>query len=253
MSDNNERTQFPMTSETLVDKLQRGEAWERFCKSYYGPIYASFMNLNEKRNGEIPANDVDDAVAWIFDYLKLIFQGKNRKGEAGRATYEYGKGRLRGWLYRIIGNAMHDYWREEYGEGQVKERASLDVPGEDGESREVAESESVFYDIGSDNWVKFLQQAAVKEAMRARVRSETSQNIIGVIIRESHKEATLSDADIASECKSTEANVRKVRERFYKDVRKCFENYRVDDPEFFIEYAKTHGMKADADFALMHF
>lgn len=251
MSDNNERTQFPMTSETLVEKLHRGEAWTRFRESYYGPIYAVFMKINVARNGQIPETDVADAVESIFDKLELNFQGKNAKGETGSATYDYGKGHLRGWLKTFIGNAMHDYWKNEGGGRKVQ--PLLDQPAEDGSVREVPESESAFYDIGSDDWIAFLQQAAVKEAMRSRVRSETSQNIIGVIIGESHKEETLSDADIASECKSTEVNVRKVRERFYKDVRKCFENYRVDDPEFFIEYAKTHGMKADADFALMHF
>lgn len=251
MSDDNERTQFPMTSETLVDKLHRGEAWERFCKAYYGPIYAAFVKINVARNGQIPETDVDDAVARIFEKLKLKFQSKNANGETGSATYDYGKGHLRGWLKTFIGNAMHDYWKNEGGGRKVQ--PLLDQPAEDGSVREVPESESAFYDIGSDDWIAFLQQAAVKEARSKRVRSAMSQNIISVIIRKFYKEEPLSDADIASECKSTEENVRKVRSRFFKDVRECFKKYPVDDPEFFIEYAKTRGMKADADFALLHF
>lgn len=252
MKANELKTDFPKTSETLVDKLQRGEAWDRFCRSYYGPIYAAFMKINVDRNGQIPESEVDDAIAWIFENLKFKFQGMNAKGETGKARFEYGKGHLRGWLKTFIGHAMHDYWKEEHGGRRVL--PLLDQPDDDGSVREMSESESAFYDIGSDDWIVFLWRAAIKEALSfGKIRRGASQKIVNYIIRATEENRYADDASIASECKTTEANVRQVRKRFREDVEKCFSRYRIDDPDFFIEYAKSHGMDADADFALKHF
>ena len=233
MSDN--KYGFKTTSLTLVEKLSRGEDWDRFCLLYHAPIRKCFMAVNARRGYEINAADVDDAISALFLKLNRLFQGKGTDGDEVKG-YDPKKGRLHNWLYTTIRNAIHDYYNSI---AKDPIQPTLDAPNEDGNTMDVLGSECLWHDLGCDQWIKYLRETAVTLAYERRAWASQTKQIIRALLQEDSKKEPRQDSEIATEFSTTPENVRKIRERFYAEVRKRFNQFKIDDPDFFDECAKT--------------
>ncbi|MBR4257592.1 MAG: hypothetical protein IKQ17_01020 [Kiritimatiellae bacterium] len=257
---NKDKYGFETTSLTLVEKLARGEEWERFCKLYYAPITNKFNAINNSSRsvngaaGKPMVDDVDkdDAIAAIFEKLHKKLQG----------TYESERGRLRVFLSLLIDHAIKDYCKR-----RNKERSELIADASDEGRASIADE--VVDDEGSSSnadveWVEYLQNEAVRLALTRHPWKADTKLVIKAICEEAKKptkaqckanakkagvelsdeelakESQRSDEELAKEFSITAVNLRKIRERFFKEVRKHFEQFRVDDPGFFEQYARNH-------------
>lgn len=226
---------FGTTSLTLVEKLSRGEDWERFCLMYHAPIRKRFIAVNASRGFEIKAGDVDDAISALFLKLNREFQGKGKTGGKVKG-YNHKEKRLHDWLYMKISSAIHDYYNSI---AKYPIQPTLDTPNEDGETMDVLGSESLWYDLGCDQWIKYLQETAVTLAYERRAWTKQTKQIINALLQEARKKKPRRASEIAKEFSTTPENVRKIRERFYAEVRKRFNQFKMDDPDFFDEWVKS--------------
>lgn len=231
---------FKTTSLTLVEKLSRGEDWERFCLMYHAPIRKYFAAVNARRGCEIKAVDVDDAVDVLFVKLNRLFQGKGTSGGEVKG-YDPKKGRLHKWLYELIRNEIHEYYKRI---AKVP-IPILDAPNEDGDTRDIPAGELMWSDPGCDQWIEYLRETAIKLAYERPARASQTKQIIRVLLQEDSKEKPRRDSEIAEEFSTTPENVRKIRERFYGEVRKLFNQFRMDDPDFFDECVKSGRFQED--------
>ena len=222
---------FKTTSMTMVEKLSRGEDWERFCNLYHDPI-KMFL---QKKNGYlhcISEPDLDDAVAAVFEKLNRVLQGKGARGNPIKG-YEAQEGKkFRQWLYKLIENAIKD-WGEK--DRKKKSELTLDVADEDGETMAVPDEHAARPDKGSEDWILFLQKCAIHYAYVRHTWKEIQKKIIKVYVIDQQG----SDAEsVAREFGTTPENVRKIKERFCKVAREYYAQYKDDDRDFFKEYLK---------------
>lgn len=229
---------FPTTSDTLVDKLGRGEGWPRFCERYHEPIKNVFNAINRKKGFLVDSVDVDDAISAIFLKLKKKLQ----------TSYNPKRGRLRRWLSTVVRNAISDYRKEREKDQKILSPiASSD--GTDGDAtdpieRIPAEEQRIADD---KEWIQFLQFSAIKFAEVCRPWSARDKKIFKVIKEELTKEKTdrRSDKEIADVFKISEENLRKIRSRYIAEILKQYNEFKQDDPEFFNAMEK-HSISFDA-------
>ena len=228
MEKNNNKYGYPTTSLTMVEKLARGEDWERFYVRYYEPIKRMFLSVN---NGQVAGADVEDALSEIFVKLKQKLQ-TSYDLEKGK------KGKLRNWLSTIVRNAIHDYCKR-----RKKQQAPLLSNQEDG-SNPLANVPAPQPTADDQEWVEFLQHSSLVLAETCRPWSSRDREIHKAI-RESYlareESARHTDSEIAKSFGITEVNFRQIRSRYFKEVRKQYNEFRNDDPTFFkiVEKAGT--------------
>lgn len=222
---------FETTSLTLVERLAHGgskEDWEKFWERYEDPVRNKFNAINRKGGmRQIDEHDVEDAIFVIFDRLRTGIE----------ESYRHERGRLRDWLSVLVRNAIFDYRKQ-----REKDQSPLRLDGED--SIEKIPDKAIDAD---KEWIEFLQLASVKFAITNRPWSARDKRIIKEIKEELMKEKSerRSDADIASQHKITKANLRQIRSRFIKEVRKQYDAFKNDDPAFFKEMER-HCISFDA-------
>lgn len=235
---------FDTTSATLVEKLSRGEDWERFCKLYAQPIRDKFNAINHRKGVKplVPAVDEEDALAKIFEKLKKKLEG----------SYDPKRGKLRAWLAHVINNAVIDYCKD-LAENQAL--LTLDAPDEDGNTFDPPDDKSQRFNDGDVEWVRYLRKTALYLAYARHPWKESTKAAIKAICQEDSKGTAedakkdnvkrLTDDELGKSLSMTGANIRKIRERFYAEVRKRFDEFRNDDPEYFADYAKEHDLSFD--------
>lgn len=221
---------FKTTSLTMVEKLSKGEDWERFCNLYHAPIKMCL----EKQNlglGVVSETDIDDAVSAVFEKLKR-----------GLQKYEPKEGKkFRYWLFTVIRNAIRDYGRVDR---KKKAELTLDVENENGETRELPDPNAVSPDKGSEDWILFLQKCAIHYAYVRHTWKDIQKKVIKAYVIDRQAR----DADtVAREFDTTPENVRKIKERFCKVAREYYEQYKDDDRDFFTEYLKIKPELAELD------
>lgn len=228
--DKKDKYGFQTTSLTMVEKLARGEDWQRFCERYAEPIKNKFKAINWKSgNPLIDAVDEDDAIVAIFEKLK-----KDLK------RYDHAKGRLRVWLSTVIRNAIYDYSQERKKNQKdllLTSDTQNGVNGDAADPKTVIES---YADVdrqqeADKEWVEFLQISAIKFAEICRPWSTRDKDIIKVIKDELSKDKTIRrpSCEIADQFKITEENYRQICHRFVEEVRRQYGKFRNDDPAFF--------------------
>ena len=217
--DTKDKYGFQTTSRTMVEKLAHGEeeAWKRFCERYYEPIKHVFNAINRKYRCPIDSVEVGNEIHAIIEELKVTLQ-----------TYDPERGKLRKWLSTVVRNAIIDY---------AKKKAPVPLPEDYGTGKPSTEGQQTSDD---EEWIQFLQFAAIKFAEVGRPWSARDKKIIKVIKEElkKAKKYRLSDKEIASAFKITEANLRKIRSRYMAEVRKQYDEFKQDDPEFFKDMKK---------------
>ena len=232
--DNTDKYGFQPTSLTLVEKLARGEDWERFCTQYYEPIKNKFNAINRKGGKpQIDEGDVDDAISAIILKLELRLQ----------TSYDPKRGRLRDWLSAVVGNAISDYRKE------MARNREIPLPEDDSSitSGELVDNRDYRPTSGDEEWTEFLFCSSFTMAKIGRPWSKKVKPIIKEItkermlkMRDEDIPEDLTDAAIARRFKITEMNLRKIRSRFMKEVRKLYDAFKKDDPAFFETMQKNN-------------
>lgn len=230
---------FDKTSTTLVEKLSRGEDWERFCALYAKPIREKFNACNLGNGGGACISDVDqeDALAKIFEKLKVKLAGK----------YDPDKGHLRNWLSRVIRNAVVDYCKEVAGN---RSQLTFDKPDEDGKTHDPRDKEQLrefLSNNGDLEWISYLKKTALYMACERHPWQEKTKMAIMAICENAQrpKGDQLTNDELARSLSMTGANMRKICERLRTVAKKYLNEFRNDDPEFFAYYAKEHDIPFD--------
>ena len=221
---------FPTTSKSLIVIISTVEGWRRFCERYAEPIKNVLNAINNRRKGRLlRPEEVDDAFGVIIEKLNKKLQ----------TSYDPERGRLRKWLSTVIRNAIFDYCKERE-EGQ---KHLLQVPAcsHDGAGDEAADAKTLIENIPDKptaydkEWDKFLQITALNMAEVSRPWSARDKEVIKVIKDELTKEKTerRSGREIASSFKITADNFRQICRRYKAEVRKQYDEFKQDDPDFF--------------------
>ena len=221
---------FPLTSDTLVKKLARGEDWPRFCERYREPIKNVFNAINRKKGFLVDSVDVDDAISAIFLKLKEILQ----------TSYDPKRGRLRNWLSTVVRNAIFDY---------VKKNKQPPAASSNGSDDNVPDLIDTIPAPEQDDqeWIQFLQFSAIKFAEVRRPWSARDKEIFKVIKEELAKDKPdqRPDKEIADAFGIAETNYRQIRHRYIAEIRKQYDEFKQDDPEFF-SAMKKYSISFDA-------
>lgn len=222
---------YQTTSLTMVEKLARGEDWPRFCERYSEPIKKVINAINNRRKGCLLRSEEE-----VADAFGVIIEKLNEKLQT---SYDPKRGRLRKWLSTFIRNAIFDYCKER----EKAQKPLVQVPGSphDGNGDDALDAKTVIENIpdkptaDDEEWIQFLQFSAIKFAEVSRPWSSRDKEVIKVIKEELTKEKTerRSDREIASSFKITAANFRQIRHRYIVEVRKQYDEFKLDDPEFF--------------------